>query len=141
MTAQVGAASAPLLVVPIQARYGWQASFFVFGVLGVIVGGGVVHLVPRPPAEKRGVPAAERQKSARNRRPPRGMPWGAALRNGSSGGSPAIGACYVYALAFYQAWLQTYLVRGHGYTEAALVLSSFPYIVGGVANGCGGLAQ
>ena len=44
----------------------------------------------------------------------------------------AIGACYVYALAFYQSWLQTYLVRGHGYTEAALVLSSLPYIVGGL---------
>ena len=27
---------APLLVVPIQARYGWRASFYVFGILGVV---------------------------------------------------------------------------------------------------------
>ena len=36
MTGQVGAAISPLLVVPIQMRYGWHASFFVFGILGVI---------------------------------------------------------------------------------------------------------
>ena len=51
----------------------------------------------------------------------------------------AIGACYVYALTFFVSWLQTYLVRGHGYTEAALVLSTLPYVIGGIANGCGGL--
>src|SRR5260370_1265656 len=32
---QIGGAIAPLLVVPIQSRYGWRASFFVFGLLGV----------------------------------------------------------------------------------------------------------
>src|SRR5687768_9427494 len=50
-----------------------------------------------------------------------------------------IGACYVYALTFFASWLQTYLVRAHGYTEAALILSSLPYVIGGIANGCGGL--
>jgi MFS family permease len=53
----------------------------------------------------------------------------------------AIAACYVYAIAFFQSWLQTYLVRGRGYTEAALVLSSLPYIVGACANITGGLAS
>jgi len=32
---QLGGAIAPLLVVPIQVHYGWRASFYVFGVLGV----------------------------------------------------------------------------------------------------------
>jgi ACS family glucarate transporter-like MFS transporter len=31
MTSQAGAALSPLLVVPIQLRYGWRAPFFVFG--------------------------------------------------------------------------------------------------------------
>jgi MFS family permease len=35
MASQIGGAIAPLLVVPIQSRYGWRASFFVFGLLGV----------------------------------------------------------------------------------------------------------
>jgi ACS family glucarate transporter-like MFS transporter len=36
MASQVGGAFAPLLVVPIQVRYGWRASFYLFGILGVI---------------------------------------------------------------------------------------------------------
>jgi sugar phosphate permease len=35
MTSQIGAAMAPLLVVPIQVHYGWRASFYLFGILGV----------------------------------------------------------------------------------------------------------
>ncbi|MGP0057298.1 MAG: MFS transporter, partial [Steroidobacteraceae bacterium] len=31
MASQLGGAFAPLLVVPIQIRYGWRASFFLFG--------------------------------------------------------------------------------------------------------------
>ena len=36
MASQIGGGLAPLLVVPIQMRYGWRASFYVFDVLGVI---------------------------------------------------------------------------------------------------------
>ena len=67
------------------------------------------------------------------------MPWRRALADGTFWRIALIGASYVYAMAFFQSWFQTYLVRGRGYTEAALVLSSLPYIVGAIANGCGGL--
>ena len=36
MASQIGGAIAPLLVVPIQIRYGWHASFYIFGMLGLI---------------------------------------------------------------------------------------------------------
>src|ERR1039458_7077406 len=55
-------------------------------------------------------------------------------------GRCSIGACYVYSFGFYQAWLQTYLVRGRGFTEKALALSSLTYAVEAVANGLGGVA-
>ena len=67
------------------------------------------------------------------------MPWRRALADGTFWRIAFIGASYVYAIAFFQSWLQTYLVRGRGYTEAALILSSLPYVVGAVANGSGGL--
>ena len=47
MTSQVGAAISPLMVVPIKARYGWQASFFVFGFAGVLWAAVWYWLVPR----------------------------------------------------------------------------------------------
>ena len=141
MTAQIGAASAPLLVVPIQARYGWQASFYVFGLVGVTWAAVWYAWFRDTPAEKPGVTAAERQEIGTQPVVAHGMPWGPALGNGQLWRITAIGACYVYALGFYQSWLQTYLVRGHGYTEAALVLSSLPYIVGACANGIGGFAS
>jgi ACS family glucarate transporter-like MFS transporter len=51
----------------------------------------------------------------------------------------AICSCYCYSQGFYQAWLQTYLVRARGFTEAALVLSSLTYAVGASANALGGV--
>jgi MFS transporter, ACS family, glucarate transporter len=47
MASQIGGAVAPLLVVPIQMRYGWRASFFAFGVLGISLGDRLVRLVSR----------------------------------------------------------------------------------------------
>ena len=69
------------------------------------------------------------------------MPWGVAMRSPVFWQIAAVGACYVYSLAFYQSWLQTYLVKGRGYTEAALMLSSLPYIVGACANALGGVVS
>jgi hypothetical protein len=36
MASRVGGAISPLMVVPIQIKYGWRASFYVFGILGVV---------------------------------------------------------------------------------------------------------
>ena len=68
------------------------------------------------------------------------MPWAGRCVSRTFWKFAAIGACYVYSLGFFQLWLQTYLVRGHGYSEAALALSSLTYVVGACANGTGGLA-
>jgi MFS family permease len=140
MTAQIGAASTPLVVIPIQARYGWQASFYVFGVLGV-VWGAIWYLWFRDsPSEKPGVTPQELNDiGSGSPGGHHGMPWKLAMRSPVFWQIAAVGACYVYSLAFFQSWLQTYLVRGRGYTEAALVLSSLPYIVGACANGVGGV--
>ena len=141
MTSQAGAALSPLLVVPIQVRYGWRASFLVFGLLGV-VWSLVWYLWFRDfPHEKAGVTEAElREIGPAPALQHHGMPWAMALRIPALWRIAAIGACYVYSFGFYQAWLQTYLVRGRGFTEKALALSSLTYAVGAVANGLGGVA-
>ena len=141
MTSQVGAALSPLLVVPIQVRYGWRAPFFVFGLLGVVWSLAWYAWFRDSPHEKAGVTEAElREIGPAPGLQHHGMPWATALRIPAFWRIAAIGACYVYALGFFQSWLQTYLVRGRGFTEAALVLSSLTYAVGATANGLGGMA-
>jgi len=142
MTSQIGAAIAPLLVVPIQARYGWRASFYLFGILGIVWSVVWYSWFRDSPREMRGITLAERQEIDDD--PPlrhEGMPWRRALAMGALWRIAALGASYVYVIAFFQSWLQTYLVKGRGFTEAALVLSTLPYIVGACANGIGGVAS
>ena len=142
MTSQIGAALAPLLVVPIQLLYGWRASFWLFGILGVVWS--VVWYVwfRDSPREMSGITAAEREEIGDDE-PPRhgGIPWAQALRSGMFWRVAAVGASYVYAIGFFQSWLQTYLVKGRGFTAAALVFSTLPYIVGACANLIGGIAS
>ena len=142
MTAQIGAASTPLLVIPIQVRYGWQASFYVFGVLGVLWSAVWYAWFRDSPSEKPSVSPQELiEIGPSSSSSHHGMPWGVAMRSPVFWQIAAVGACYVYSLAFYQSWLQTYLVKGRGYTEAALMLSSLPYIVGACANALGGVTS
>jgi ACS family glucarate transporter-like MFS transporter len=149
MTSQIGAAISPLLVIPIQARYGWRASFYLFGVLGMIWAAVWYGWFRDWPHEKAGVSATELQEIAagpygggsREQSEHAGMPWRRALHDAQFWRIAAIGVSYVYVIAFFQSWLQTYLVRGRGYTETALLLSSLPYVVGGLANGIGGFTS
>ncbi len=142
MTSQIGAAIAPLLVVPIQARYGWRASFYVFGFLGIAWSLVWYAWFRDSPREMSGISRAERQEIGEE--PPArhaGMPWALALHSGMLWRIVALGASYVYVIAFFQSWLQTYLVKGRGFTEASLVFSILPYVVGACANGIGGVVS
>jgi MFS family permease len=141
MTSQIGAALSPLLVVPIQVRYGWRAPFFVFGLLGIVWSLAWYAWFRDSPQEKAGVTEAElREIGPAPPVQPHGLPWAAALRMPALWRIAGICACYLYAFGFFVSWLQTYLVKGRGFTEAALVLSSLTYVVGAAANGLGGLA-
>jgi len=135
MASQLGGAFAPLLVVPIQIRYGWRASFYVFGILGVAWSLVWYGWFRDSPAEKPGVSQAElaetRDLVAKAHH---GLPWRIALRSGNLWAVMAVAAGYVYTYYFFQSWFHTYLVKARGYSEAALLLSSLPFLVGACAN-------
>ena len=142
MTSQIGAALSPVIVVPIQLRYGWRASFMVFGILGVIWATVWYVWFRDFPQEKAGITEAElREIGAGHAVPHGGVPWREALQSVSLWQLTAISVSYVYALGFFQGWLQTYLVRAHGFTAAGLMLSSFVYVIGACANGLGGVTS
>ena len=48
---------------------------------------------------------------------------------------------YRYGIYFFQFWLPTYLVSGRGYSETALLLTTWLFAGGAVANVTGGWAS
>lgn len=142
MAGQLGGAFAPLLVVPIQVHYGWRASFFVFGILGVAWSAIWYRWFRDSPPEKAGVTKAEIDET-RGLIPKthQKLPWGIALRSGNFWATMCVALCYVYTYYFFQSWFHTYLVKGHGYSEGDLLLSSLPFFVAACANLLGGVVS
>jgi len=139
MASQIGGALAPLLVVPIQSRFGWRASFFVFGVLG-LVWAAVWYLWFRDsPEEKAGI--GRREEAAALPAHGHHFPWRAALRSPSVLAVMGTALCYVYVYNFFQTWFHTFLVKGRDFTEESLLLSALPYVVAACANLGGGVVS
>jgi ACS family glucarate transporter-like MFS transporter len=140
MSAQLGGAIAPFLVVPIQSRFGWRASFFLFGLLGVAWAITWFWWFRDTPAEVPGVSAEERAETDAFIRPHHGMHWATAIRNGNLLALMAMAGFVGWSMSFFQSWFGTYLVRGRGFSETGLLLASLPFLVGAVANFSGGFA-
>jgi ACS family glucarate transporter-like MFS transporter len=138
MASQIGGAVAPLLVIPIQSRYGWRASFFVFGLLGVGWAAVWYTWFRDSPTEMSG-----EQGQATKLHAPTGhrFPWRIALRSQSALALMATAFCYVYVYNFFQTWFHTFLVKGRGFSEASLLLSALPYVVAACTNLTGGAAS
>jgi MFS family permease len=142
MASRIGGALTPFLVIPIQRAYGWRASFFVFGILGVIWAVAWYTWYRDTPAEKPGVTEAEMREIGT---PPgkghHGLPWRIALRRGNLWAIMLMYLTYCYGSFFFLSWLHTYLAKGRGFTEQALLLSTVPFILGACANLLGGIAS
>jgi len=142
MASQIGGGIAPLLVVPIQAHYGWRASFYAFGFLGVAWSVIWYWWFRDSPTEKAGITQAELDETRDLvAKADHSLPWAIALRSGNLWAIMAVAFCYVYSFFFFQSWFHTYLVKGRGYSESDLLLSTLPYLVAACANGCGGFAS
>jgi MFS transporter, ACS family, glucarate transporter len=139
MSSQLGGAIAPFLVLPIQARYGWRASFYAFGAFGLLWSVVWFCWYRDTPAEKLSGSQAEIEEIGTNpTRTGHGLPWGVALRSKNLWAIMIMALAYVYGGYFFQSWLHTYLIKGRGFTEKALLLSTLPYVLGAFANFCGG---
>jgi ACS family glucarate transporter-like MFS transporter len=142
MASQLGGALAPLVVVPIQVHYGWRATFYLFGMVGIVWSAFWYWWFRDSPREMAGVSPEE---LAETRALPalahHALPWTSAIRSGNLWGLMGLTFCYVYVLAFYATWLHTFLVKGRGYHEGQLGMSSLPFFVAAASNFLGGIAS
>jgi sugar phosphate permease len=141
MASQVGGAIAPLLVLPIQMRYGWRMSFYVFGVAGLVWAAVWYAWFRDSPEEKRGLVSPSTTAAGSSISAGHGFPWRVAYRSRTVWAILGVAFCYIYAYNFFQTWFHTFLVRGRGFSEANLMLSALPYVVAACANLAGGAAS
>jgi MFS family permease len=139
MASQVGGAIAPLLVLPIQMRYGWRMSFYVFGAAGVVWAAVWYWWFRDSPEEKRGLPPPTSHDAATGAG--HGFPWQMASRSTTVWAILGVAFCYIYVYNFFQTWFHTFLVRGRGFSEATLLPSALPFVVAACANLAGGAAS
>jgi MFS family permease len=144
MASRIGGALSPLLVVPIQQRYGWRASFWVFGCLGVVWAVVWFKWYRDFPAEKPQVSREELEEigAAGGRSAHQGLPWRAVLSKPNLWYIMLMYHTYCWGSYFYVSWLHTYLQKGRGFTEDQMALwSTLPFIFGACGNVLGGTAS
>lgn len=139
---QAGGALAPLLVVPIQMRYGWRASFIVFGLVGILWSILWFLWYRDSPSQKPGVTPAElAELRGLERKTTHGLPWKQALKSWNLWATLGAAYCYIYTFNFFQTWFHTYLVKARHFSEGDLLLSSYPFVVAGLMCLAGGLTS
>ncbi len=140
MASRVGGALSPLLVVPIQRAYGWRASFFAFGVVGLLWALVWYRTYRDNPSEVVGISATELADipAAANHGHTH-LPWGVVLRRWNLWKILLMYHTYCWGSYFYLSWLHTYLQRGRGFTEGEMaVVSTLPFMAGICGNLFGG---
>jgi MFS family permease len=143
MASRIGGAISPLMVIPIQLAYGWRASFFVFGILGIVWAAAWYWWFRDNPREKQGVTPGEIEEIG----PPiagakHSLPWGRALRSSNLWWIMLMYHTYCWGSFFYLSWLHTFLVKGRGYDDAEIKsLSWLPFAFGACANMLGGITS
>jgi MFS transporter, ACS family, glucarate transporter len=142
LSSQLGGAIAPLLIVPIQVHFGWRASFYLFGVLGVAWACGWWRWYRNRPQDKTDITAGELAEigSPADTRP-HGFPWQAMGANISVWAIMGTAFAYSYSLYFFLFWLPTYMARARGFTEGETKLSALPFVFGAMANLTGGFTR
>ncbi len=142
MMTQLGGALSPLIVIPIQARYGWRVSFYLFGVLGVLWALVWFRWYRDNPAVMNGISQAELSELGPSSvSAHQGLDWGVAVRSSNLWFYLLQGFCYYYAAYFFLSWLQTYLVKGRGFAEKQLLFSALPFVFAASGNFLGGFAS
>jgi MFS transporter, ACS family, glucarate transporter len=135
MAMQVGGGLSPLLVVPIQIRFGWRASFYVFAVVGIAWAIVWSYWFRNSPREKLGITPEElKEIGAPLSHEPKDFPWGVAVRTENFWVILLMALTFGYGNYFFIAWLPTYLVRARSFTEKDLLLSTLPFIFGACTN-------
>lgn len=134
---QAGAALAPLIVVPVAAAYGWQAPFYVLGLIGLVWVVICYVWFRNHPSEMKGIKKEEAAFIEKNRRfseEKQSFPWKAAFKNRSLLALAFAYYCLQWLQYFFVAWMPVYLQEGRKMPEADMKFSTTYLFAGGIIS-------
>ena len=146
---RIGGALSPLIVVPVAVAFGWRASFWVMGGIG-LVWAVVWYIWFRDfPHEKAGVSADElteieatRSFQGREAGERHAIPWRAIFRNRNMWAIMLMFHFYMYGAYFFTGWLPTYLQDGRQFREDQMaIFATLPFVLGAIGCFTGGYAS
>ena len=132
-----GAAIAPLIVIPIVVAFGWRASFFVNGFIGLIWVFICFSWFRNNPSEMKGVTSEERNFIESNRRfieHQQSFSWKIALTSRSLQALVAALFCSQWAQYFFIAWMPIYLQEGRHFSEHNMKITTSYFFIIGIAG-------
>jgi ACS family glucarate transporter-like MFS transporter len=142
---RLGGALAPALALVMIQRWGWRASFVVFGAVGVVWALAWHAWYRDSPAEHPAVDAAERAWIAQDgagvesRGERVDVPWRRLLTSPNLYAICGMYFAFGYGLYFYFTWLPTYLIRVLGFSAlAGGFFAGLPFVLAGAADVAGG---
>jgi MFS transporter, ACS family, glucarate transporter len=135
---RIGAAIAPLLVVPIQQAYGWQMSFYFLGIVGVVWAVVWYFWHKEDPTEATDIAPSELSYILNHRQidiHAQKTPLRDLLKNKNLQFLMLMYGCYASGAVFFQSWFPKYLQQGRGISENELkIVTSLPFLL--AALGC-----
>lgn len=137
MGASVGAALAPLLVIPIAAAYGWRMPFFVNGLLGLLWVLVCFVWFRNLPSEMPGISDEEKELIEKNRRFQQArakVDWKHILKSRSVLALCLMFFCSQCGNYFFVGWMPVYLQEGRHFAENEMKLITSAVFFSGIAG-------
>jgi MFS transporter, ACS family, glucarate transporter len=131
---QLGAAIAPLIIVPMAAAFGWRTPFFVIAAIGTVWVAFCYTWFRDFPYQMKSMPAPEKkmiESSCRHKDQQQLVPWKLIFRNGTLWPLMLMYFCCQWANYFFIAWMPVYLQEGRGFSENSMKeITSVLFLVG-----------
>jgi MFS family permease len=137
---RLGAALAPVIVLPIQQKYNWHTSFWVLGLIGIVWAILFLYWQKEDPTQSKSIKAEELQFILDNRDLPTendhaSSSFWSGFKSKNLWFLLGMYICYAVGAYFFQSWFHTYLQKGRHIPPAQLIwAASIPYIL--AAMGC-----
>lgn len=142
MFSRVGAALAPLIIVPVLQSYGWHMVFYLFSTIGIIWGIIWFFWFRENPSEMPGITNEEIIEIEANRKIKKSvtpLSFKELIANRNLWALVMMYFLYNFSAYFFISWLPKYLRQGRGFSENEMgFFSSMPFALGAVSCLAGG---